>query len=160
MITYREYYSRMMDAEKVLNAAVSHVEFNTTGMTKDEAKVYILGRYIQALSSATMPEFWVNKLCYAIDTLLTILKTQGQEKISFSLWSPEEVEADEELNEMWRTEFVRNSRMCPQMLLGTALMSESMEDFDAKDFVNIQFLHIANYCVSHEVNIAHAVQFV
>lgn len=164
MITYRDYYTHMSAIEQLVNAAVSHLEINTTGMTEKEVDLYYIGSYIQSLATATAPSFNVAKLSFAVDMLVALLRhadADNTNKVSFCMWMPDEVESDPELEAAWREEFVEYSRMTPPMLIGAALTVDMLESpIDLLDFCSIQFVHLAKYCVSHGIDITQAVSLV
>lgn len=167
MLTYNEYYTRMLDIQKVLNAAADNTTINTTGMTDREAALYIFGRYIQSLSSATMPSFFVSKCAMPVSILIHVMRKCSKSKqFNFSLFDPKDVEQDEELEELWQHDYIDYTRMTAPVIVGAASSIIGMDsvmdlaDIDFDFWCNCQAEHLAKYFVSHDVDITKIVDMV
>lgn len=167
MLTYSEYYNRMRGIQSLLNAAADHANINTTGMTSREEVLYIFGKYIQALAAATMPSFFVAKCSMPISILVHVARVYTeQKKFEFSLFDPHDVEQDEELEELWRHDFIDYTRMPAPVIVGAAssiVGMDSVMDLANIDFAfwcNCQAEHLAKYCVAHDVDISKAIDMV
>lgn len=167
MLTYNEYYNRMLGIQNALNAASDHININTTGMTAREAALYIFGKYIQSLSAATMPSFFLSKCAYPVALLIHVKREFSKGNcFDFSLFDPKELEQDEELEELWQHDFIDYTRMSAPVVVGAASSIIGMDS--AMDIANIDFdfwcncqaEHLAKYCVAHDVDLSNVIELV
>lgn len=162
MLLYNDYYNRMQAIQDALNAETAPIaNINTTGLTPREAAYYIFGRYIQSLLSATYPSFSVAKCESAVSILVYAMRELTDTKrFDFALFDPDSVAKDAQLEEVWCNEYIDYTRMSSPMMIGVASCiagtNECVCDSDFIDFdvwCNLQALHLANYCIAHDINL-------
>lgn len=164
MLTYSEYYNRMQSSAKFMEASATHIQLNVSGLNREESLQYVTGRYMQALSSATLPSFSAEKCVMAIEILVYIKRHIIGERAAFdfAMFSPEEAEQDTELEQPCMDEYIAYTRMSPPSLVGAAA---SVSDFDQlvsdPDYwCDIQASILARYLVAHDIDIARYIQIV
>lgn len=165
MITYREYYNRMAAIEKFLNEASDHTQINVSGMTDREAVLYQAGKYFQALASATMPSFIIEKCSFPIGVLVHLVRKAGS-SFNFGLMPCEEVDSDRDLAEMWKEDYICYTRMSATSMLGAATTVIGCCDISMTGSIELgnwsscQAEHLAKYCIAHDFDLTRAVSII
>lgn len=164
MLTYNEYYIRMNYIQDILNSVSDHLALNVSGMTQKETVLYVFGKYMQALSAATMPYFHPSKCAQLIALLIHIKRNLTEKKhFDFSMFSVDDVEHDEELADLWQHDFIDYTRMSSTVFVGAAygIISDTViDDLDMDWWSNIQAAHLAKYFVAHDVDISKIIALV
>lgn len=167
MLQYNEFHARMRAIQDVLNTAADHATINTTGETTKETALHIIGRYIQTLSSATMPSFFAAKMLLPVSILIHAKREFSDDKqFDFFLFDKDVVEQDDAVKKLWLSDFTEYTRMTSCALVGAAASIGRIDDvvvFERLDFgywCNIQAMLLAKYCVAHDVDFTRFVDMV
>ena len=156
MITYREYYQRMKAIQDALNqtSVPSKDPINRTGLTGQEVCMTYIGKYITELVTA--------KNIHASDNLcllIYVVRSMMNDEFDFCLLEPDEFESmQSELDEQFRNELISYSRMNRIEFIGAAasFINEYSVDEELADlpmWAIDQARHLANYCVSHNIDL-------